>query len=176
MSDSRKRTTINLSLIGDRIERLRTDSAWKELKLSNKALVLLKEYLEILEKLSHEDLEETIHNLRSDAEWKSLTFSEKLLHIIEEHLTLFRKEEPEAQRKSQPSTIGQLVQQYYWRLSESNIKNIEAIAQGEKPTRQDLIRISSALGMEFSDVQALADKSFPKDSKEKEANGYSQSH
>ncbi|BAY95738.1 MULTISPECIES: hypothetical protein [unclassified Tolypothrix] len=41
MSNSRKRTTIDLSVVGDRIEQLRHDSAWKALTLLKKVLVIL---------------------------------------------------------------------------------------------------------------------------------------
>jgi hypothetical protein len=47
------KVTVDLSSISDQIEQLRTDSAWKALSLSQKALVLLQEYLNLLEK--HQD-------------------------------------------------------------------------------------------------------------------------
>lgn len=50
MADLRSRTTINLSSLGDRIENLRSDNAWKALTLAKKVVLLLGEYLEILEK------------------------------------------------------------------------------------------------------------------------------
>ncbi|MUG93766.1 hypothetical protein F7734_15610 [Scytonema sp. UIC 10036] len=49
MANSPTRTTLNLSDLSDRIERLRSDSAWKILPLSKKVIVLLTEYLNLLE-------------------------------------------------------------------------------------------------------------------------------
>jgi hypothetical protein len=49
MSSARPRTTIDLTHLKDRIENLRSDAAWKKLKLSAKVTVLLFEYLDILE-------------------------------------------------------------------------------------------------------------------------------
>ncbi|MBW4590108.1 hypothetical protein G7B40_039930 [Aetokthonos hydrillicola Thurmond2011] len=144
-----------MSQIGDRIEQLRGDSAWKELKLSNKALVLLKEYLDLLEQLQAH--EEDIHNLRSDAAWKNLSFVEKLIYIIEEYFSLYENDASNKQLKIVPGTISELVRQNYWEL----IKSIVEIARGNKPTEADLHRISVQLGMNFNEVKALADSSFP---------------
>jgi len=47
-----RRTTVNLSTLGDRIEELRSDNAWKALTLAKKVVLLLGEYLELLEKQS----------------------------------------------------------------------------------------------------------------------------
>lgn len=49
MADPR-RTTVNLLSLGDRIEKLRSDNAWKALTLAKKVVLLLGEYLELLEK------------------------------------------------------------------------------------------------------------------------------
>lgn len=49
MTESHSRTTLNLSKLSDRIERLRTDSAWKKLKLAQKVTLVLEEYLELAE-------------------------------------------------------------------------------------------------------------------------------
>lgn len=43
------RTTLNLTPVRGRIEQLRPDSAWKALSLSKKVLLLLEEYLDLLE-------------------------------------------------------------------------------------------------------------------------------
>lgn len=45
----KERTTINLTPIKARIEQLRPDSAWKALSLSKKVILLLEEYLALLE-------------------------------------------------------------------------------------------------------------------------------
>ena len=45
----KERTTLNLTPIKARIEQLRPDSAWKALSLSKKVLLLLEEYLDLLE-------------------------------------------------------------------------------------------------------------------------------
>lgn len=45
-----RRTTVNLSSLGGRIENLRSDNAWKALTLAKKVVLLLGEYLELLEK------------------------------------------------------------------------------------------------------------------------------
>ncbi len=46
MAESPSRTTLNLSKLSDRIERLRSDSAWKKLKLAQKVTLILEEYIE----------------------------------------------------------------------------------------------------------------------------------
>jgi hypothetical protein len=56
MSNSRPRTTIDLSGLKDRIENLRSDSAWRKLALSAKVMVLLEEYLEQIEKHQNEQV------------------------------------------------------------------------------------------------------------------------
>jgi hypothetical protein len=48
MADPR-RTTVNLSSLADRIEKLRSDNAWRALPLSKKVVLLLEEYLELIE-------------------------------------------------------------------------------------------------------------------------------
>lgn len=45
----KERTTINLTPIKERIERLRPDGAWKALSLSKKVVLMLEEYLDLLE-------------------------------------------------------------------------------------------------------------------------------
>jgi hypothetical protein len=86
MNDSRKRTTVNLSDVGDRIEQLRHDSAWKALNLSKKVIVLLEEYLDFLEKQEHMGLEEKLQNFRSDAAWKAMPLTQKIIVLVEEQL------------------------------------------------------------------------------------------
>jgi hypothetical protein len=49
MTNSKPRTTIDLSGLKDRIENLRSDSAWRKLALSAKVIVLLEEYLDQIE-------------------------------------------------------------------------------------------------------------------------------
>ena len=49
MADSRSRTTLNLSGLSDRIEQLRSGTAWKALPLSKKVMLLLEEYLTLIE-------------------------------------------------------------------------------------------------------------------------------
>jgi hypothetical protein len=44
-----RRTTVNLSSLADRIEKLRSDNAWGALPLSKKVVLLLEEYLELIE-------------------------------------------------------------------------------------------------------------------------------
>jgi hypothetical protein len=48
MADPR-RTTVNLSSLADRIEKNRSDNAWRALPLSKKVVLLLEEYLELIE-------------------------------------------------------------------------------------------------------------------------------
>ncbi|MBP5973586.1 hypothetical protein HW132_12770 [Brasilonema sp. CT11] len=49
MANSPTRTTLNLAELSDRIERLRSDSAWKILPLSKKVIVLIQEHLSMVE-------------------------------------------------------------------------------------------------------------------------------
>lgn len=86
MNNSRKRTTIDLSVVGDRVEQLRHDSAWKVLTLSKKVIVLLNEYLDFLEKQEHQALEEKLQNLRPEAAWKAMPLTQKIMVLVEEHL------------------------------------------------------------------------------------------
>lgn len=86
MNNSRKRTTIDLSVVGDRIEQLRHDSAWKALTLSKKVIVLLEEYLDFLEKQENLGLEEKLQNLRPDATWKAMPLTQKIMVLVEEQL------------------------------------------------------------------------------------------
>lgn len=44
-----RRTTVNLSSLADRIEKLRSDNAWRALPLSKKVILLLEEYFELIE-------------------------------------------------------------------------------------------------------------------------------
>jgi len=50
--DNRDRTTVNLSPVQERIEALRSDSAYQRLKLAQKVLLLLEEYLDLLAQAS----------------------------------------------------------------------------------------------------------------------------
>ncbi len=119
MSDSkRKRTTIDLSSVAERIEKIRSDSAWRALTLSKKAILLLEEYLTLLEEQA-------------------------------------RHAPPERQK---PQTLAELVQQHYWALKKANIKNIDVIAEGGTATQADLIRISSVVGIDLRELEALAAK------------------
>lgn len=49
MAADTNRTTINLGSLRERIENLRSDNAWKALTLAKKVVLLLEEYLELLE-------------------------------------------------------------------------------------------------------------------------------
>ncbi|NEO30505.1 MAG: hypothetical protein F6K36_08735 [Symploca sp. SIO3C6] len=54
----RNRTTVNLTPVKERIETLRSDNAWNALPLSKKVVLLLEEYLELLEKSEEFDQQE----------------------------------------------------------------------------------------------------------------------
>ena len=49
MAGDTNRTTVNLGSLRERIENLRSDNAWKALTLAKKVVLLLEEYLEMLE-------------------------------------------------------------------------------------------------------------------------------
>jgi hypothetical protein len=92
LNNSRKRTSIDLSVVGDRVEQLRHDSAWKALTLSKKVIVLLNEYLDFLEKQEHQALEEKLQNLRPDATWKAMPLTQKIMELVEEHLNALEEQ------------------------------------------------------------------------------------
>ncbi len=48
------RVTVDLSTVSEKIEGLRNDSAWKALPLASKVILLLQEYLDLLEKQKDE--------------------------------------------------------------------------------------------------------------------------
>lgn len=102
MSNSRKRTTIDLSSVSDRIERLRHDSAWKALTLSKKVIVLMEEYLDFLEKQEHQALEEKLQNLRHDATWKAMPLTQKIMTLVEEQLNTL-EQQPQLNKSKQSS-------------------------------------------------------------------------
>jgi len=69
MAESPSRTTLNLSKLSDRIERLRSDSAWKKLKLAQKVTLILEEYIEQAESRQALNLEpelDTEHDSEQD--------------------------------------------------------------------------------------------------------------
>lgn len=88
------------------------------------------------------------------------TISQVVEKALEEYLDKYQPQEA----TSLPRTIAEFVQFSYWRLKEANIKNIDAIALGQKPTRADLVRICSALNQDFEKLQALTESSFPESS------------
>lgn len=72
-------------------------------------------------------------------------------------------------------TVAEIVRQNFWTLREHNIKNIDAIAQGQAPTKADIMRISSILDLDQGELLKLAKDQFgslpkPK-TKEQEPNG-----
>ncbi len=100
------------------------------------------------------------------------TISQVVEKALEEYLDKYQPQ----QAISTPRTIAEFVQFFYWRLKEAKIKNIDAIAQGQKPTRSDLVRICSALNQDFEKLQALTESSFPEssnfESQERNPNGW----
>lgn len=103
------------------------------------------------------------------------TISEVVEKALKEYLDKYQPQ----QVTTQPKTIAEFVQQNYWQLKEAKIKNIDAIASGQKPTKADLVRICSALKLDFDGLQALTDSSFPDsnvDSMERKPNGCTANH
>ncbi len=65
----------------------------------------------------------------------------------------------EQRKKIKPQdTFIDIIKQHYWKLKECKIKNIEALANGGKPSKADLVRISSALNIDFYIIEALAEE------------------
>lgn len=56
-------------------------------------------------------------------------------------------------------TIAQLVDQNRQALSGAGV-SLDAIASGEKPSRADLVKISTAIGIRAEILQAIYDRSF----------------
>ncbi|GEM_PF-4809675 len=77
MADSRSRTTLNLSGLSDRIEQLRSDTAWKALPLSKKVMLLLEEYLTQIESGQVSDVNITNVSEQSTAVRDRITFDIK---------------------------------------------------------------------------------------------------
>ncbi len=84
--------------------------------------------------------------------------------VVEKALKEYLDKNQRQQATGQPRTIAEFVQQNYWRLQSANIKNIDAIALGQQPTRADLARICSTLKRDFEGLQALTESSFPESS------------
>lgn len=89
---------------------------------------------------------------------------EALLPWLEEEEKRLLPKTMSGSKFSEPETIAELVQQNYYVLKQNKIKNLDAIAEGRKPPKPDLMRIGSILGMEFTDLQELTNRSFPKSS------------
>jgi hypothetical protein len=72
-----------------------------------------------------------------------------------------------------PPTIAEVVQQNYWQLKKKKIRNMDGIAEGNPPTKDDLARISSALDIDQGELVRIALRQFPDldSSKNKEPNG-----
>lgn len=68
------------------------------MNLSKKVIVLLEEYLDLLEKQEHMRLEEKLQNFRSDAAWKAMPLTQKIMVLLEEQLSA--SEEKSHQNKS----------------------------------------------------------------------------
>ena len=73
----KERTTINLTPIRGRIEQLRPDGAWKALSLSKKVILLLEEYLDLLE--SSPAASDTTSNTEADESLEQMNEFVKLL-------------------------------------------------------------------------------------------------
>ncbi len=59
-----------------------------------------------------------------------------------------------------PTSIAQVVQQNFWKLRKHNIKNLNAIAEGQPPTQSDIVRISSILNLDQGKLLRLAQQEF----------------
>jgi uncharacterized protein YegL len=57
-------------------------------------------------------------------------------------------------------TIAELVQANYQKLVKAEVKNLKAIADGERPNDTALAQIAEALEMNEEDLQALCDQTF----------------
>ncbi len=73
MADSRSRTTLNLSNLSDRIERLRSDSAWRILPLSKKVTLILEEYLALIESGQVSDMKTSDSHIQPNTERDRIT-------------------------------------------------------------------------------------------------------
>ncbi|GEM_PF-2743583 len=104
------------------------------------------------------------------------TISEVVEKAIEDYLNKHQLQ----QTVEQPKTIAEFIQQNYWRLQQAKIKNIDALARGQKPEQADLVRICSVLNQDFEALQSLAEHSFPENSnvksEEKDLNGCTGHH
>lgn len=87
---------------------------------------------------------------------RGLNMSDITAQLVEDWI----KKNPPNQKVGQPETIAKIVQQNFWTLRQHNIKNIDAIASGQPPTKADLMRISSILNLKQSELLLLAKQEF----------------
>lgn len=63
-------------------------------------------------------------------------------------------------------TIAQLVGENQAAASAANLSDIDAIASGAKPSKADLVKLATALGVRAEFLQAICDRTFNGESKE----------
>ncbi len=90
-----------------------------------------------------------------------VSMSEVIGEFVEAWVEKNRDKLPNAAINSkQPQSFAQIVRQNFWTLREHNIKNIDAIAKGAAPTKADIVRISSILDLDQSELLRLAMSEF----------------
>lgn len=77
--------------------------------------------------------------------------------LIEQWL---KENEVIVEEENKPKSVAEVVQQNFWMLRKHNIKNIDAIAEGQPPTKADIVRISSALNFDQGELLRLAKEKF----------------
>jgi hypothetical protein len=63
-------------------------------------------------------------------------------------------------------TIAQLIEENRSALQTANLSDIDAIAAGSKPSKADLVKLATALGVRAEFLQAICDRTFNGESKE----------
>jgi hypothetical protein len=88
---------------------------------------------------------------------RGLNMSDVGTELIEQWL---KENEVILEEENKPKTVAEVVQQNFWMLRKHNIKNIDAIAEGQPPTKVDIMRISSVLNLDQGELLRLAKEEF----------------
>ncbi len=188
MAESPSRTTLNLSKLSDRIERLRSDSAWKKLKLAQKVTLILEEYVEQAESgqvlkpkqdlgIQH-DTEQNLFNIDIDPDLKerlqvvSTEWKQSLASVLCWVSTLGLDLLDISNRlRITPSKVGDLQK---WRIEISNLEGapeesglnhseslIKYLSSLEKrPSNAEIAKAAARLCIDAEDLMQVCDRLF----------------
>lgn len=120
-------------------------------------------------------LKERIENAFPHSAWKELSFAKKARLVLIEGLGVIEKKNSFPHEL--PQTIAQLVQNNYQKLSASSrFKDLDAIANGAKPTPVDVLLIAAELQVDSVALHDMYLKSFPECANGTSKNGTARTH